>query len=143
MLGKRQELGDIRRGPGQTENAIQNIILQEMENLKGGILIATTNLVFNLDKAFERRFLYKIEFEKPDPQARSAIWRNRLPDLSEDDTAHISDRFDFTGGQIENGARKQTINAILHGGSLSLDGLAVLCEDELMEKAARRIGFGQ
>ena len=27
-----------------------------------GILIATTNLATNLDSAFERRFLYKIEF---------------------------------------------------------------------------------
>jgi len=44
------------------ENSIQNIILQEMEDLEG-ILIATTNLSENLDKAFERRFLYKINFE--------------------------------------------------------------------------------
>ncbi|MDR1143330.1 MAG: AAA family ATPase, partial [Spirochaetaceae bacterium] len=74
ILGKRQELGDQRRGPAQTENAIQNIILQEMENLDGGILIATTNMTINLDKAFERRFLYKIEFEKPDAEAKTAIW---------------------------------------------------------------------
>lgn len=32
------------------ENSIQNIILQEMENFDG-ILIATTNLVTNFDKA--------------------------------------------------------------------------------------------
>ena len=47
------------------ENTIQNIILQEMESLDG-ILIATTNLADNLDTAFERRFLYKIRFDKPD-----------------------------------------------------------------------------
>ena len=38
------------------ENSLQNIILQEMEDLQG-ILIATTNLSENFDKAFERRFL--------------------------------------------------------------------------------------
>ncbi|GHV80254.1 hypothetical protein AGMMS49944_20450 [Spirochaetia bacterium] len=38
VLGKRQELGEVRRGPAQTENAIQNIILQELEDLAGGIL---------------------------------------------------------------------------------------------------------
>ena len=38
-------------------NAIQNLILQEMEVLDG-ILIATTNLTENFDEAFERRFLY-------------------------------------------------------------------------------------
>ena len=35
ILGKRQELGDERRGPAQTENAMQNILLQEIENLAG------------------------------------------------------------------------------------------------------------
>ena len=35
-----------------------------MENLNG-IMIATTNLEVNLYPAFERRFLYKIKFEKP------------------------------------------------------------------------------
>jgi SpoVK/Ycf46/Vps4 family AAA+-type ATPase len=42
-IGKRQNFGEDRNGPGQTENTIQNIILQEVENLNG-ILIATTNL---------------------------------------------------------------------------------------------------
>ena len=28
-------------------------------------MIATTNLTTNLDKAFERRFIYKIRFDKP------------------------------------------------------------------------------
>ncbi|MBM3185320.1 MAG: AAA family ATPase, partial [Bacteroidetes bacterium] len=48
----------------QTENAIQNILLEELENFKG-IFIATTNLAENLDKAFDRRFLFKIKFQKP------------------------------------------------------------------------------
>jgi SpoVK/Ycf46/Vps4 family AAA+-type ATPase len=69
VLGKRRELTQSRLGPDQTENAIQNIILQEMENLNG-ILIATTNMTVNLDKVFERRFLYKIEFDKPDTEAK-------------------------------------------------------------------------
>lgn len=41
------------------ENTLQNIFLQELEDLEG-ILIATTNLACNLDKAFDRRFIYKI-----------------------------------------------------------------------------------
>ncbi|MBK8674302.1 MAG: AAA family ATPase [Bacteroidetes bacterium] len=43
----------------QTENEIQNIILQEMEDFKG-ILMATTNLIDNIDNAFDRRFLFKL-----------------------------------------------------------------------------------
>jgi SpoVK/Ycf46/Vps4 family AAA+-type ATPase len=141
VLGKRQELGETRSGPAQTENAIQNIILQEMEDLHGGILIATTNMIANLDKAFERRFLYKIEFEKPDHKAKSLIWQNRLSGLSAEDAEALSRRYDFSGGQIENIVRKQTVNAILHAAPITLDDLSALCEDELLDKAARSIGF--
>jgi len=141
VLCKRQEFSEIRRGPAQTENAIQNIILQEMENLNGGILVATTNMALNLDRAFERRFLYKIEFEKPDQKARSAIWRSRLPELIPGDADTLSLRYDFSGGQIDNIARKHTINTILNGSTLTLDGLAALCDDELTDKAAKHIGF--
>jgi len=59
IIGKRKEFNSSSRAIDQTENTIQNIILQEMENLCG-ILIATTNLSQNMDSAFERRFLYKI-----------------------------------------------------------------------------------
>ena len=62
ILGIRQE--GVERAVDKMENSIQNIILQEMESLEG-IMIATTNLTSNLDKAFERRFIYKIEFKRP------------------------------------------------------------------------------
>src|SRR5574344_1295343 len=45
-------------------NQMQNIFLEQIERFDG-ILIATTNLLENLDKAFSRRFNYKIEFVKP------------------------------------------------------------------------------
>ena len=45
-------------------------------------MIATTNLTKNLDSAFERRFLYKIEFEKPEVETRKAIWRSLIIGLS-------------------------------------------------------------
>ncbi|MDR1863904.1 MAG: ATP-binding protein, partial [Treponema sp.] len=142
VLGKRQELGDTRRGPGQTENAIQNIILQEMENLSGGILIATTNQTCNLDKAFERRFLYKIEFEKPDQKAKTAIWQNILPGLAAEAAETLSRKFDFSGGQIENVARKVTISNLLHGAGPTLESITSFCNDEVLDKnTARRIGF--
>lgn len=82
ILGKRME--GAERAVDRMENSIQNIILQEIENMEG-ILIATTNIAGNLDKAFERRFLYKIEFERPDIQAKCAIWKSMLPELNEDE----------------------------------------------------------
>ena len=62
------------------ENTMQNILLQEMENLRG-ILIATTNLQTSMYKAFERRFVYKIQFERPNLEARANIWHSMIPDL--------------------------------------------------------------
>ena len=71
------------------ENTIQNIILQEMESLDG-ILIATTNLADNLDTAFERRFLYKIRFDKPDASVRSLIWQQMIPELTATDATTLA-----------------------------------------------------
>ena len=125
----------------QTENAIQNIILQELENLKG-ILIATTNMTDNLDKAFERRFLYKIDFGKPDLQARQSIWQSAIPGLSCESARTLASRFDFSGGQIENIARKRTVEFVLSGTEPDLDKLMLFCGEELISKyQPGRIGF--
>ena len=124
------------------ENTIQNIILQEMETLDG-ILIATTNLTENLDSAFERRFLYKIRFEKPDATVRSKIWRTMIPELSTEVTNALAEKYDFSGGQIENIARKYAVTCILHGDAKNpQSALEELCDNEkIISPATRRIGF--
>lgn len=142
LIGKRQE--GAERAVDKMENTIQNIILQEMESLDG-ILIATTNLTQNLDKAFERRFLYKVEFARPSLRAKKAIWRTLLPDLTADEAGELAACYDFTGGQIENIARKHTVEKILSGKEhVSLDTLKQYCDSELIAAPDRRrkIGFG-
>ena len=142
VIGKRKEASEGSRSIDQTENTIQNIILQEMENLSG-ILIATTNMAQNMDNAFERRFLYKIVFDKPGADGRKGIWKTMLPDLPDTDAAELSRRFELSGGQIENIARKAEVDDILGGGGLSMDALARYCRDELQSdiSTAKRIGF--
>ncbi len=124
------------------ENSIQNIILQEMETLDG-IMIATTNLQQNLDKAFERRFLYKIKFDKPSEEARAHIWHEMIPELSDIDVHTLAAKYDFSGGQIENIARHYAIDNILHGDSK--DAMAMLishCDNEHLDNNnQRRVGF--
>ena len=124
------------------ENSIQNIILQEMENLDG-ILIATTNLTQNLDPAFERRFLYKISFERPDSSVREKIWHTMLPSLSPAECTALASAYDLSGGQMENVARKFSINAILYGSEKSpMDILHAYCNAERLDNQThRRIGF--
>ena len=124
------------------ENSIQNIILQEMESLDG-IMIATTNLQQNMDKAFERRFLYKIKFEKPTEEARTHIWHAMIPELSELDVHTLASKYDFSGGQIENIARHYAIDNILQGQSEDVLSMLIRhCDNErLDEKDMRKIGF--
>ena len=124
------------------ENAMQNIILQEMENLEG-IMIATTNLTGNLDTAFERRFLYKIEFPKPTPNESKHIWHTMLPELTEDESLELAKQYSFSGGQIENIARKQLVNAVLTGeDKVDLETIQEACKTELFKSSTtRRIGF--
>ena len=124
------------------ENSIQNIILQEMETLDG-IMIATTNLQQNLDKAFERRFLYKIKFDKPTEEARAHIWHEMIPELNDIDVHTLAAKYDFSGGQIENIARHYAIDNILHG--KNDDALTMLinhCDNERLDNNnQRRVGF--
>ena len=141
VLGIRQE--GASKAVEKMENSIQNIILQEMEQLEG-ILIATTNLTQNLDKAFERRFLYKIEFEKPSREAKSRIWQSIIPTLDEQTAATLAERYDFSGGQIENIARKRTVDMILQGAEPSFEQLDEYCRSEILgqpERSRRKIGF--
>lgn len=140
VLGVRME-GAVR-AVDKMENSIQNIILQEMETLDG-IMIATTNLTTNLDKAFERRFLYKIRFSRPTAEARAQIWRSMIPSLGESDACELASRFDLSGGEIENIARKCTVNAILSGkDSVGLPAMLEICGNEkIAGQGAAKIGF--
>ncbi|MDD6356785.1 MAG: ATP-binding protein [Bacteroidales bacterium] len=139
LFGKRKD--SDASNVAQTENAIQNIILEGLEKLDG-ILIATTNLVDNLDAAFERRFLFKIKFERPAPQAQIAIWRDRLPGLTDDDYRILAEKYQFSGGEIENIVRKMTMNEIVGGSKLSLESVLELCKNEkLSHHSYTRIGF--
>ncbi len=140
ILGIRQE--GAQAAVDKMENSIQNIILEEMEKLDG-ILIATTNLTQNLDPAFERRFLYKICFEKPDVSVREKIWHTMLPSLSESECTALASSYDISGGQMENVARKFSINSILYGSEKSpMDILHDYCNAERMDNhTTRRIGF--
>lgn len=141
LIGRRLEGAD--RAVDKMENSVQNIILQEMERLDG-IMIATTNLTQNMDKAFERRFLYKIRFDRPCTEAKKAIWGTMIPDLPDSDAGTLAARYDFSGGQIENVARKRAVASILSGdGAVGIDELRAMCDDENIawSDGRAKIGF--
>ena len=139
VLGVRME--GASKAVDKMENSIQNIILQEMESLDG-IMIATTNLTTNLDKAFERRFLYKIRYERPSIKSRAKIWQIMMPGMTDEDALKLSEKFDMSGGEIENIARKHTVNAILTGDeSIDVAKISELCRTERINNKTNKLGF--
>jgi len=92
----------ITSGADQMHNQMQNIFLEQIENFRG-MLIATTNLLENIDKAFSRRFNYKIEFKKPDEAQRVRLWELMLPaqaPYKDDFDLNLLSKYPLTGGQI-------------------------------------------
>ena len=140
IIGNRKQ--DAEQAVDKMENSIQNIILQEMENLQG-IMIATTNLEENMDKAFERRFLYKVKFDKPELPQRAKIWHSMMPELSTETAEHLAGAYDFSGGQIENITRKCNIDSILYGRRfVTAERIEQYCHEEtITKKNTKTIGF--
>lgn len=141
LINKRVE--NVQHSVDKMDNAMQNIILQEIENLEG-ILIATTNLTKNLDRAFERRFIYKVEFTKPDIPVKMKLWNSMMGDaITEEQARILSNKFDFSGGQIENIARKNIVDYILSGTVPSFDDILTNCSTEILTQANNTspIGF--
>ena len=142
VIGTR--LKGAERATDKMENSLQNIILQEMERIDG-ILIATTNLVQNFDKAFERRFLYKVKFNAPSIQTRRHIWQSIMPEISEETASWLASHYNLSGGQIENVARRYAINTILYGPPAEeLPTLCKCCVHESKETyGTSQIGFSK
>lgn len=111
-----------------------------METLEG-IMVCTTNLVSNLDSAFERRFLFKIKFENPTIVAKQKIWKSKLAWLNDDVISCIAENYDLSGGQIDNIVRKITMDEILSGKKPDYDELKELCKNEKLGGTERKIGF--
>lgn len=140
VIGKRKMAGSTNTA--DTENAIQNIILEEMENFEG-ILFATTNLVENMDAAFERRFLFKLRFDSPEQDCAAKIWRLKFPLMTEDESLKLATDFNFSGGEMENIARKCLMDELLSGIKPNFNHIVQLCKNEkwTVIKDQQQIGF--
>ncbi len=93
----------IHSSADKMHNQMQNIFLEQIENFNG-ILIATTNLLENIDMAFSRRFDYKIEFKKPNFSQRILLFRKNLPENAlYEENFNIEElaKYSLTGGQIK------------------------------------------
>ncbi len=125
----------------QMSNTLQNILLEELENFEG-IFIATTNLIDNIDPAFDRRFIYKLKFEMPDKTIRKKIWKSKLPELPDQYIEKIAE-YNLSGGQIDNIVKKYLINQIIDGKEIEIEELLKYIKEELefRDSTVKVIGF--
>ncbi len=139
IIGKRV---DTQNSVDQMSNGLQNIVLEEMETFPG-ILIGTTNLVNNMDPAFERRWTVKLKFEAPTTQAMIMIWKNAIKGISTEDAKSLSLEFKFTPGEIMNISRRFAFEKLLGTKKKRIDLLRDLCKTEKYQliQNAKIIGF--
>ena len=141
-----KRITNVEKSVDQMNNAITDIILNELETIDG-ILIATTNLVGNMmdskDNAMERRFLFKVEFNSPDEGVREKIWKSKLPHLGDEEVKALASGFPLSGGSIDNVARKSVVDYVLSGAHADLPTLRKYCGEESVtgKTETRRIGF--
>ena len=140
-----RRLINIERSMDKSNNILLNILLEELE-VFDGIFMATTNLTDNFDSAFERRFLYKIELQKPDFNSKTKIWKSKLPQLSMTECSKLASRYDLSGGQIDNVCKKIALNSVINPDKISFKEIETLCSQEnILQKDItqdrRQIGF--
>ena len=126
-------------------NALKNIFLEEMENLNG-VILATTNLTGNLDPAFERRFLFKVGFERPNEETTTKIWQQYFKGLPQGEAANLAKRYDFSPGEISNVQRKYVIDKTLGSSLKRYDLILSIAGNEKIQSQSlntkKAVGFG-
>jgi SpoVK/Ycf46/Vps4 family AAA+-type ATPase len=65
-------------------NHLTSTLLKALDTFSG-IMIITTNSMASFDKAFMRRFLFKIELPLPDAEAKKQLIHQYLPELQAND----------------------------------------------------------
>jgi hypothetical protein len=134
----------VQNSVDQMSNSMQNILLEKMESFDG-ILIATTNMANQLDKAFERRFLYKLAFNNPLKQIQMQLLATAFANISSQTIDKVLNDFQLTGAQINN-LRKKYMISRLSTPELSINEcLWDLCRQEygMIETKRNKIGFFQ
>jgi hypothetical protein len=100
LFGKRAEVKDSH---DRYANIEVGYLLQRMESFLG-LAILTTNMKSTLDKSFQRRLRFTVDFPFPDAQQRQEIWARVFPARTPTkglDYARLA-ALNMTGGNIRN-----------------------------------------
>jgi AAA+ superfamily predicted ATPase len=102
LFSKRTE---VKGSNDRYSNMNVGVLLQLVESYDG-VVVLTTNLKHNIDRAFERRIMFKLVFPLPEAPERERLWRLLLPE----DVVPTSEAVDYealaeleiSGGEIKN-----------------------------------------
>ena len=86
-------------------NMDKSILLKRLENFNG-VVIFSTNLASNIDKAFERRISAHVYFDLPKVEEREKIYKiligEKMPLANDVKFYELAKRYAFSGGDIKN-----------------------------------------
>ena len=121
-------------------NQAQTELLEQLEKFDG-ILIATTNLLGNIDAAFYRRFLFKTEIHAPDVTSRTNFLKNStIYHLLNTEQIALLNSISFTIADLKNIEQKiGLIQRIRLLSSKDLDALFI--SEGLIKNTSKAIGY--
>jgi hypothetical protein len=118
LFGKRS---DVKDSHDRYANIEVGYLLQRMEAYQG-LAILTTNLKSSLDRAFQRRLRFIVEFPFPAPAEREAIWRRAFPATTPTDGINPAGlaQLKVPGGSIRNIALNAAFRAAAADGPVTM-----------------------
>jgi SpoVK/Ycf46/Vps4 family AAA+-type ATPase len=121
LFGKRTEVKDSH---DRYANIEVGYLLQRMESLQG-LAILTTNLKSSLDKSFQRRLRFVVDFPFPDATQREALWGRAFPGKTPTGSLDLKRlaQLNVTGGNIRNIALNAAFLAAAANDSVAMEHL--------------------
>lgn len=113
FLGKRLET--VTQATDTAVNLTRNVMMLQLSQYEG-IVVFATNLIRNYDSAFISRMRWKIQFDLPDENARTAIWKAQIPsklplDSDVDFPKLAAEVENISGRDIKNSVFKAVVSA--------------------------------
>jgi hypothetical protein len=131
LFGKRSEAKDSH---DRYANIEVSYLLQRMENFQG-LAVLTTNFKSAMDKAFQRRLRFTVDFPFPGVAEREAIWLRAFP--AQTPTAGLNIKrlaqLNMTGGNIRNIALNAAFLAAEAGQPIQMKHLLLATRQEAIK----------
>ncbi|MCD4536368.1 ATP-binding protein [Nocardioides sp. cx-169] len=123
VFGKRTEVSDAH---DRYANQDVSYLLTRLADHPGTVVL-TTNLLANIDEAFQRRLHVVVEFEEPGPAERGTLWSQvrppALPIAGDIDWTDLARSYPLTGAQIRDATVDAAYDAAADGRVVTRDHL--------------------